>query len=144
MDILIVCPFCIVFPSQPLIFTLRVSFPSSRTTSTAYDMWREQDTINPVPTPDIMLLSHEDEGDSYHPYWYARVLGISHVNIEHSRRSSRTPHVQKFERLFVWWFGGDIMRLEGVHAAYIASGFFHLTLQAHYLLILSTLFVAFT
>ena len=52
-----------------------------------------------------MLLSHEDEGDSYHPYWYACVLGIFHVNVKHSGPSARTPHVQKIELLYVCWFG---------------------------------------
>ncbi|KAF8156614.1 hypothetical protein B0H34DRAFT_658016 [Crassisporium funariophilum] len=55
---------------------------------TTYDMQREQDTVNPRTRPDIMVLSYEDDGDSYHPYWYACVLGIFHVNIQHT-----TPHL---------------------------------------------------
>ena len=76
-------------------------------------MRREQDTINPRTHPDVMVLSHEDEGDSYHPYWYARVLGIFHVNIKHMGPSSRTPNVQKIEFLYVRWFGRDLAHAAG-------------------------------
>lgn len=76
-------------------------------------MRREQDTINIRTHPDIMLLSNEDEGDSYHPYWYARVLGIFHVNVKHSGPRSRTPHVQKIEFLQVRWFGRDLGHAAG-------------------------------
>ena len=81
--------------------TMRVNY-------TTYDMQREQDTINPRTCPDILLLSHEDEGHSYHPYWYARVLGIFHVNILHTGPNSRTPNVQRIDFLFVRWFGRDL------------------------------------
>lgn len=84
-----------------------------RVNYTTYDMRCEQDTINPRTRPDIMVLSHEDEGNSYHPYWYARVLGIFHVNICHRGPSSRTPHVQKIEFLFVRWFGRDLAHAAG-------------------------------
>jgi hypothetical protein len=88
-----------------------------RVNYTTYDMRREQDTINPRTRPDIMLLSHEDsdelEGNPYHPYWYARVLGIFHVNVKHSGPSSRTPHVQKIELLYVRWFGRDFVHAAG-------------------------------
>ena len=60
-----------------------------------------------------MLLFHEDEGDCYHPDWYARVLGIFHVNIKHSGPSSRTPHVQKIDLLYVRWFGHDLGHAAG-------------------------------
>jgi hypothetical protein len=76
-------------------------------------MRREQDTINLRNRPDVMLLSHEDEGDSYHPYWYACVLGIFHVNVKHSGPNSRTPHVQKLELLLVRWFGRDLGHVAG-------------------------------
>ena len=79
-----------------------------RVNYTTYNMRHEQDTINPCTRPNIMLLSHEDEGDSYHPYWYACVLSIFHVNVRHSGPSSRTPHVQKIELLYVRWFGQDL------------------------------------
>ena len=84
-----------------------------RVNYTTYDMQCEQDTINPHTHPDIMLLSHEDEGDSYHPYWYTRLLGIFHVNIKHTGPRSRTPHVQKIELVYVQWFGRDLGHAAG-------------------------------
>lgn len=66
-----------------------------RVNYTTYDMRREQDTINPRTRPDIMLLSYEDEGKSYHPYWYARALGIFHVNIKHNGPSSSNEEVHQ-------------------------------------------------
>lgn len=80
-----------------------------RVNYTTYDMRREQDTINPCTRPDIMLLSHEDG----HPYCYACVLGIFHVNINHRGPSSRTPHVQKIEFLFVRRFSQDLAHAAG-------------------------------
>ena len=41
---------------------------------TTYNMQHKQDTVNPYTQPDIMVLSHKDNGDSYHPYRYAHVL----------------------------------------------------------------------
>ncbi|KIJ17498.1 hypothetical protein PAXINDRAFT_110880 [Paxillus involutus ATCC 200175] len=58
-----------------------------RVNYTTYDLRHEQDTINPLTRADIMLLSQEDERT--HPYWYARVVSIFHVMVEHrnDRRS---------------------------------------------------------
>ena len=60
-----------------------------------------------------MLLSHEDEDNSYHPYWYARVIGIFHINVNHRGPKLRTPHVQRIEFLYVWWFGQDLEHAAG-------------------------------
>ena len=76
-------------------------------------MRREQDTINPHTRPDIMVLSHEDEGESYHPYWYARVLSVFHVNIQHTGPQSTTPQIEKVYFLWVCWFGRDLMQSAG-------------------------------
>lgn len=46
---------------------------------TTYDFRREYDTINPRSHGDVMVLSGET-APSY-PYWYARVLGIYHVEV---------------------------------------------------------------
>jgi hypothetical protein len=51
---------------------------------TTYDVRRDQDVINPRTSRcDIMLLANNDNADSDtgHPFWYARVLGIYHVNV---------------------------------------------------------------
>jgi hypothetical protein len=45
---------------------------------TTYDMKREYDAINPRTHADIMVLSGET--NPRHPYWYARVLGIYHMD----------------------------------------------------------------
>ena len=48
-----------------------------RVNYTSYDMRREQDTINPRNHADVLLLSPSHES---HPYLYARVIHIFHVN----------------------------------------------------------------
>jgi len=48
---------------------------------TTYDLRHERDTINPRTCADIMVLAHEDERT--HPYWYARIIKIFHVNVEY-------------------------------------------------------------
>jgi hypothetical protein len=49
---------------------------------TTYDLRRDQDTVNPRTHGDIMMLSHEDDEQHPHPYWYARVIGIFHVLVQ--------------------------------------------------------------
>lgn len=53
-----------------------------------------------------MTLGHEDEeGDTkWHPYWYAKVLGIFHVDVR-LLGCMETEHV---EFLWVHWFGRDL------------------------------------
>ncbi|KAG1838849.1 hypothetical protein DFJ58DRAFT_640426, partial [Suillus subalutaceus] len=46
---------------------------------TTYNLQRKQDTINPCTHADIMVLAHEDE--CTHPYWYACVMKIFHMNV---------------------------------------------------------------
>ena len=47
---------------------------------TSYDLQQQCDMINPHTHPDIMLHSPVDE-EGAEPYWYARVLGVFHVNV---------------------------------------------------------------
>jgi len=54
--------------------TLRVNY-------TTYDMRRDQDSINPKTHPDILMLASDSQS---HPYIYARVIGIYHVDIIHA------------------------------------------------------------
>jgi hypothetical protein len=74
---------------------------------TTYDVRRKQDTINPHTSHrDIIVLAqNEDEDD--HPYLYARVIGIFHVNVVYTggTRVDYSPH--KFEVLWVRWFEHD-------------------------------------
>jgi hypothetical protein len=74
---------------------------------TTYDLRWEQDTINPLTRADIMVLSHKDE--RRHPYWYARVVDIFHVMVQH--RADETSAFLPPERmnvLFVRWFRQDV------------------------------------
>ncbi|KAL6302742.1 hypothetical protein BKA93DRAFT_827245 [Sparassis latifolia] len=73
---------------------------------TTYDVRREQDTINPsTDRRDVMVLTDDDDPHA-HPFWYARVLGIYHVNtIDLSLSSQAVPRHVEF--LFVRWFGID-------------------------------------
>ncbi|KAF8153903.1 hypothetical protein B0H34DRAFT_661389, partial [Crassisporium funariophilum] len=76
-----------------------------RVNYTTYDLRQSQDSINPRTHPDIMLLSHDNEP---HPYWYARVIGIFHVDIIHTGSLSKSPHKQHVDFLWVRWFGRDL------------------------------------
>jgi hypothetical protein len=52
-----------------------------------------------------MVLSHETD-DARHPYWYARIIRIFHVDVwDYSDASMTTPRRMDF--LFVRWFGRD-------------------------------------
>jgi len=59
-----------------------------RVNYTTYNLQHEQDTINSCTCANIMVLSHEDE--KIHPYWYAHVIGIFHVNVEYHQDDTRT------------------------------------------------------
>jgi len=75
--------------------TLRVNY-------TTYDAQRAQDSINIQTRPHIMVLAHKDEEeDKRHPYWYAKVLGIFHVNASISDQTT----MHKMDFLWVHWFG---------------------------------------
>ncbi|KAI0666052.1 hypothetical protein C8Q78DRAFT_985227 [Trametes maxima] len=71
---------------------------------TSYDMRRKQDTINPLSHPDILLLTPPG---STHPYLYARVLSIFHVNVSFTRLSSDSEETSTLHILFVRWFNLD-------------------------------------
>jgi hypothetical protein len=66
---------------------------------TTYDLRREHDTINPRTHPDIMVLSGETRPQ--HPYWYARVLGIYHVEVWLNTDGPAKKH--RVEVLYVRW-----------------------------------------
>jgi hypothetical protein len=76
-----------------------------RVNYTTYDLRRSQDSINPRTHSDIMLLSHDNEP---HPYWYARVIGIHHVDIIHTGPLSKSLHKERVDFLFIRWFGRDL------------------------------------
>ncbi|KAI0046222.1 hypothetical protein FA95DRAFT_1607083 [Auriscalpium vulgare] len=83
--------------------TVRVNY-------TTYDILRAQDTINPANHSDVMVLSREDETDPEHPphpFWYARVLKVFHVNVCHHGPASKSNKAERMDVLFVRWFGLD-------------------------------------
>ena len=65
-----------------------------------YDMWREQDSLNPRTHANVMVLSQEDD-PSAHPYWYARIISIYHTWVCH--QSSLDPILIEF--LWICWYG---------------------------------------
>ncbi len=83
--------------------TLRVNY-------TSYDLRRQQDVINPMSHPDIMVLSCED-GEDTHPFWYARVVKIFHVFVHHRGSDSSTENIctepRRMDVLWVRWFSLD-------------------------------------
>ena len=72
---------------------------------TTYDVRRGSDTAH-VGTErcDIMLLAHED-GPASHPYWYARILGLYHVNVR--LLDVRNSDYQRMDFALVRWLGRD-------------------------------------
>lgn len=82
---------------------------------TTYDLRQEQDAINPRTRPDIMVLSHETDSNR-HPYWYAHVVKIFHVNIRHYSEHSRSDKLQRKDVLLVRWFGRNLTHHSGFSA----------------------------
>jgi hypothetical protein len=68
---------------------------------TTYDLRREYDIINPRTHGDVMVLSGESA--PRHPYWYARVLGIYHMEVWLTGNGGSKPLKQHLEVLWVRW-----------------------------------------
>ncbi len=76
-----------------------------RVNYTSYDMRREQDSINPRTHPDIMMLAPPG---SDHPYLYARVVSIFHVNAYRlDPDCADIPESELLHILWVRWFDLD-------------------------------------
>jgi hypothetical protein len=73
---------------------------------TTYDVRRGQDVINPGTSHrDILLLAGDtDDADSDHPFLYARVLGIYHVNVIYTGEGMLDYSTRRVEFLWVRWF----------------------------------------
>ncbi|KIK32395.1 hypothetical protein CY34DRAFT_101573 [Suillus luteus UH-Slu-Lm8-n1] len=75
---------------------------------TTYDVRRAQDIINPSTSHcNVMLLGQasEDTTDSdQHPYLYARVLGIYHVNVTYIGPGMINYDSQRIDFLWVRWY----------------------------------------
>jgi hypothetical protein len=77
-------------------------------------MLRCQDSINPRTHADVMVLSHEDEDESkQHLYWYARVIGIFHTQVQQINPGSRLTAPERVNFLWVRWFGRDLSNSTG-------------------------------
>ncbi|KIM75847.1 hypothetical protein PILCRDRAFT_98847 [Piloderma croceum F 1598] len=80
---------------------------------TTYNVRRSQDVINPGTTHrDIMLLANDcdvENGDraAKHPFLYARVLGIYHVNVIYTGEGQLDYTPRRVEFLWVQWFEYD-------------------------------------
>ncbi|KAI0063164.1 hypothetical protein BV25DRAFT_453896, partial [Artomyces pyxidatus] len=83
-----------------------------RVNYTTYDMRRQQDSVNPRTHPDIMVLSREDGAeagaDDVHPFWYARVVRIFHVEVRHRGPASTSFNSRRMDVLWIRWFGLDM------------------------------------
>ncbi|KAB5588477.1 hypothetical protein CTheo_8081 [Ceratobasidium theobromae] len=93
-------------PSAP-----RVIFPTLklyehaalRSNFTTYDVCRSHDTISPKTSHRFVILPNT-ESDIRHPFWYARVLGIFHIDAREATAGFRRP-TQRFDFLWVRWLG---------------------------------------
>jgi hypothetical protein len=100
----------------------------ARINYTTYDVRRSQDVINPNTSHrDIILLANQDEErctdiDATHPFLYARVLGIYHVNVVYNGPCRLDYAPRRFYFFWVRWFEyiGDTVswrdrRLDSIH-----------------------------
>ena len=86
--------------------TLRVNF-------TTYDMRRDYDIINPTKHANVLAVSplfdpSVNQSDDGHPFVYARVLGIYHVDVIYSVPGTQNSIARTMEFLFVRWFQRDV------------------------------------
>ena len=76
---------------------------------TTYDVRRSQDVINPGTSHrDIMMLANnasDDEGvEKVHPFCYARILGIYHVNVIYTGTGMVDYVAHRLNFLWVRWY----------------------------------------
>jgi hypothetical protein len=67
---------------------------------TRYDLQRDQDSVNSTTRSGIMLQAHDDQ--PIHPFWYAQIVGIFHVNVSYDNTAP-----VKMDVLWVRWMGLD-------------------------------------
>lgn len=99
------------------------SHPRMAVSYTSYDMELERDSIGSgAVKKDIMILARDREAldNEQSPFWYARVLGIYHV--EAHLLSDKAAQPARIDFLWVRWFGravedrygDDVCRLERI------------------------------
>ncbi|KIK26402.1 hypothetical protein PISMIDRAFT_274760 [Pisolithus microcarpus 441] len=77
-----------------------------RVNYTSYDLRRDQDSLNPRTHADVMVLSHETE-ENPHPYWYARIIGIFHLDVRFNGPELDDHSTKRMDVLWVRWFARD-------------------------------------
>lgn len=80
---------------------------------TTYDMRREYDVINPRTYADVMVFSGESTPS--HPYWYARVMGIYHIDTW--LQGGNETEKQHLEVLYVRWLAPLMSHRSGMQHA---------------------------
>jgi hypothetical protein len=76
-----------------------------RVNYSTYDVRRAQDSMNPRNHANIMTLARSWD-DGSHPFSYARILGLLHVDVIHKTPITR-PAPKTMEVLWVQWFRLD-------------------------------------
>ena len=81
-----------------------------RVNYTTYDVRRGQDSLSSRKRSDIMMLAREtdsDESAPAHPFEYARIIGIFHVDIIHKAPGEHMPTTTALEVIWVRRFQVD-------------------------------------
>jgi hypothetical protein len=90
--------------------TLRVNFTTynvQRDADVIKGAWSKSDDRPRSERCDVMVLSSEDKSSlESHPFWYARVLRIFHVNVYQSAVQGSKAK-QRMDVCWVRWFGRD-------------------------------------
>ena len=91
--------------------TMRVNY-------TTYDLQHDYDIINPRKHANIMTVSPSFDHVSHsasdgHPFTYARVLGIYHVDLVYFCPSTRSSVAETMEFLLVHWYRRDTRHKAG-------------------------------
>jgi hypothetical protein len=75
---------------------------------TTYDVRRSQDVVKASTSHfNIMVLADRDDGQfssNFHPFRYARVLGVYHVNVVYIGPGMVDYHPRRMEILWVRWY----------------------------------------
>lgn len=87
-----------------------------RVNYTTYDVRRGQDSLSSRTRSDIMMLARETDGNESlpppHPFEYARIIGIFHVDIVHQIAEENTSTTTSIEIIWVRRF-----RIDATYAA---------------------------
>jgi hypothetical protein len=70
---------------------------------TTYDVRRSQESINPSTSHRNVMVLAGDHNDS-HPFAYARILGVYHVNIVYVGPGMKDYQPRRMEFLWVRWY----------------------------------------